>query len=509
MRTSLVVCILFVHIFSCSVPVVAATSSEPIVGAVVFQGVTVFNPDQLGPVYQSSIGKKLNGQVRSILAAKVRQLYTERGFYAPSVTVSPHDTVAGVTLVQVTEPRVAAIEVRGADQAEARRIRQAFSPLQAVQPVSRRHVEYVVNSYQATHQVALASEPQATGHRAQGGGFTLVLRKQTHWYGFLSYSSEGDKRLGRDLVIGQVAVANPVPLVHQASVFGLHTLASDAYRVAGGEVVTAPGNHSKLTLGTRIGRALLDNPSAPGRTVYRFQEHGAEWSYGLDNTDQMESDVFAALTARSYTRTDRGTRELDEDLRLADIGYRALHQTTDRAQRLVLTGRAGIDGLGASRRGSQSDDGVDLSFQIARAEYTLWHRLPAGLSVRTLVEGQYATDHLPSSQKFVIGGSQFARAYEPGAFAGDRGAGAEVELRRRFANPWDWPAAITPFVYYGLATAEQHGTGRRDSAAAAGLGFRLVAGDLSGFLEYGRPLTNESAISDEDGRLTGRVTLTF
>lgn len=82
-RVSVVVCIICVHIFSLNAPVFASVDDGPVIGAVVFEGVTVFTPDHLGPVYQSTIGTRLTPQARSQLASNVRQLYDERGFSSP------------------------------------------------------------------------------------------------------------------------------------------------------------------------------------------------------------------------------------------------------------------------------------------------------------------------------------------------------------------------------------------------------------------------------------------
>lgn len=510
MRVFAVVCITFVHVLLLATPVHSSPQDGTVIGAVVFEGVTVFNPDHLAPVYQGTIGKRLSPQTRDSLASRVRELYQDNGFYQPSVAVVPHRSVVGVVVVRVQEPQLATIDAEGVSLAEARRLERAFQPLQAIKPLSRRYVDHVAQQYEAANEVSLETRLQPVGSRADSNGrYTLKVRKRTHWLGALTYSTEGDRRLGRELVIGQVAVANPVPLVRQARIFGLHTAESDAYRVFGGGVVTAPDVHNRVTLETRVGRAVLDNDPSPGQTVFRFREHELEWGHSLDTAAQTDTEVFAGVIARGYTRTDRGVREVDEALRMADVGFTTLNQATRSAHRLAVSGRVGVDALGASRDGTQAGDLVDLSFRIARAEYTYWSTLPLGLTYRVLLEGQYSAENLPSSQRFVIGGSQFARAYEPGAFSGDRGAGAELELRRRVASPWGLPAELTPFVYYGLAMAYQNDSRSRDSAAAAGLGVRFQADPLSGYLEFGRPLTTDSDLSDDDGRLTGRLTVSF
>lgn len=507
MRNFVAIFILFVQIAGFSSLLSAETRPDTTVGSVVFEGVTVFGTDRLGPVSRYSVGRTWDTETRAAVVEHTRTLYLENGFLEPGVSASAYPDFPGVIIVSVVEPTLVSIEIFGVDEGKRRAVRSAFESIQQRQPISPALIRSLLRRIEKSHGVVFEAELEP--EPGSEGRYRLTLVSSSEWRGALTYSAEGNRKFGRHLVFGRVLLANPNKHLRSVGVSALHTLESDAYRVGGADLEASVSENSSLSLEAKVGRGRLKDQASGSETVYRFQQYESEWEYALARTQSTDADVFAGLLARDFTRTEQGDRELDEQLRLVELGYRRLAKATSTVSRFRLTGRFGVDALGAHRRGSQAGDVIDLSFQIARADYTFWRALPAGLSLKVLVEGQYTEDDLPGSQRFYIGGSQFARAYEPGAFSGDRGAGTELELRRRVARPWGLPAQVTPYVYYGLATAYQIEASSQVSGAAAGLGCRFSADRLSGYLEFGKPLTTDSTITDEDGRFTGRVTLSF
>ncbi|WP_148312760.1 hypothetical protein [Marinobacter similis] len=66
----------------------AETRADTTVGAVVFEGVTVFGPDRLGAVSRSSVGRTWNAETRALVTEQTRSLYLENGFLEPGVSAS-------------------------------------------------------------------------------------------------------------------------------------------------------------------------------------------------------------------------------------------------------------------------------------------------------------------------------------------------------------------------------------------------------------------------------------
>ncbi|MDQ0464363.1 hemolysin activation/secretion protein [Caulobacter ginsengisoli] len=97
-----------------------------------------------------------------------------------------------------------------------------------------------------------------------------------------------------------------------------------------------------------------------------------------------------------------------------------------------LSASQGIDGLGArvaDRRISRPD------FRKLNLKAGYNQGLGKTLIVRFAAAGQYASDPLPPSEQFSLGGEEFGRGYEADFVVGDRGYAGSVELAWRPANP--------------------------------------------------------------------------
>ena len=505
-RLYVLVCILFVHI-PFSTGVAAATKIEPVIGAVVFEGLTVFNADQLWPVYQPVIGRTLAPVTKSDLVARTRALYVDSGFLEPAVTVRPHASSPSIIRVVVQEPRISRIEVINSTGRQSQTVQSSLAPLEQRQPMSQVLIDNTVRSVERLQNIDLDTELKPIpGGNAE---YLVAVTVRPKLGGALTYTSEGDRRLDRHLVLAQLSVANPISHVKKLGVNGLHSLESDAYRVAGANLELGVSRRNSLSFATKVGRAILDSDNGSPDTVYRFRQTESEWAHALTPEADQDTELYTGLVLRDFTRTQAGVRELDEQLRMADVGLRTLVPGTSRAQRADLSSRFGFNDWGARRIGTQAGDSIEPNFYIARADYTLWQGLPAGFSMRVDVEGQYSPDELPSSQRFTIGGSRFARAYEPGEFSGDSGYGGNAELRRGVSGCRWFPGRLTRFFYYVIEVIQGNDTSDRDSAAAAGLGLRVAGDGFAGFVEYGKPLTVGSRYRNEEARLNGRFTVYF
>ncbi|WP_203299270.1 hypothetical protein [Marinobacter sediminum] len=92
----------------------------------------------------------------------------------------------------------------------------------------------------------------------------------------------------------------------------------------GPDLEAVVSENNSLSLAATVGRGLLKDQASGSETVYRFQQYEGEWEYALARTQSTDSEVFAGLEARDFTRTERYDRELDEQLRMVELGYRRL-----------------------------------------------------------------------------------------------------------------------------------------------------------------------------------------
>jgi len=157
-RNFVVIFILFVQIAGFSSLLSAETRADTTVGAVMFEGVTVFGPDRLGPVSRSSVGRTWNAETRASITEQTRSLYRENGVLEPRVSASAYSDFPGVIIVSVVEPALARIENVSVDLGKRRAVRSAIEPLQQRKPISLAFIKSSLRRIEKSHGLVFEAE---------------------------------------------------------------------------------------------------------------------------------------------------------------------------------------------------------------------------------------------------------------------------------------------------------------------------------------------------------------
>ncbi len=496
----------FILLLALSLASLSASAQTQPTGAVLFEGVTAFGPEQLLPLYANLLGKTADSHQQSRLRAGTRDYYLRQGYLAPAVTVNVHPDSESILVVQVDEPQIAEIRVTGGVSRKRTTVRERSKPLLTRSPVSTTDIDRFSRALEQTTGVGLKTNVE----EISAGRYRITYMIAPRIRGELTYSAEGSQRLGQHLAGGSVSVYGPGAGLREVYVSGLHTLESAGYRNIGTGLSFSASGRDTFYADISASRAVpQDDNTSPSR-VYRRVWSRLKWRHDVIDSGTLSLALDGSVTLRDYTRSRGDETEIDEKLRMATVGALAYIKGKNSTSRVGVSGRTGIDALGADRRGSRANDAIDVAFQLFDARYTLWHGLPAEFSLKLDIEGQYSDDNLPYSQRFSVGNGRLARAYEPGEFSGDSGIGTKLELRRGFNNDrWIPGARWVPYVYYSIATARENEIRESHSGAASGLGLRLLTGSVSAYIELGKPLTSESEYKDNQARLTGRITTYF
>lgn len=486
----------------------AATRLDTVIGAVVFEGVTAFSASRLLPLYEESLGEFPDAPEKEAIRQRVVALYTDEGFLEPEVTVTEHPDAEQILLVKVTEPFIDRLDVTGGTSKQRKLVRSRAQPVIGRGPVATSDIDRFARAIENATGMGLKTTvgPGALGPAAYSLNIDVASRVE----GELTYSAEGSQRLGQHLVGGSLRVYGPAEAIGEMYLSVLHTVDSAGYRNIGGGISLPLSASDLLYVDISSSRAVPQDEVTSPASVYRRLWTRILWNHDLLSWDDLEISFNSALILRDYTRERGDVTEIDEALRIAEFGVNTYLRGNGRTSRIALNGRLGLDAMGAERTGIDAYEDIDLAFRYLDAEYTLWQNLPADFSLRWDLAGQYSADNLPYSQRFSIGGSQFARAYEPGEFSGDSGIGTKLELRRGFSTSrYLGSVRWVPYVYYGVAAARENETDDSASAAASGVGLRMLTEKTVAYLEFGKPLTVASEYRDNNPRLTGRLTVRF
>lgn len=496
----------FLLLLALTLPAVCSSAPERAIGAVIFEGVTAFGAEQLLPLYADSLGKVPDTKQQTRLRARTLDLYISQGYLSPAVSVTTLPSNESILVVHVEEPQIDDIQVTGGVAKKRTSIRERLEPLRERSPVSKIDIERFSRALELAVGVGLKTNIEETSPGRHRVIFTIAPKVR----GELTYSAEGSQRLGQHMVGASVSVYGPGAGLREIYISGIHTVESAGYRNIGTGLSFSTSDRNTFYADISLSRAVPQDEEASPSKVYRRLWSRLKWRHDLIDSNTFSLAVDGSVTLRDYTRERGDETEIDERLRMASARALAYITGGNSTSRFGLSGSTGVDALGAERSGTRADDAIDLAFQVIDARYTLWHGLPADFSLKLDIAGQYSGDNLPYSQRFSVGGSRYARAYEPGEFSGDSGIGSKLELRRGFnSDRWLPGVRWVPYIYYGIARAHENESSERESAAASGLGLRMLARTFTAYIELGKPLTADSEYKDKNPRLTGRLTAYF
>lgn len=132
-----------------------------------------------------------------------------------------------------------------------------------------------------------------------------------------------------------------------------------------------------------------------------------------------------------------------------------------------------------------------------------------------ILQGQYATEIVLSSDLFTVGGYGSVRGYEPAQSTGDSGASLNAELYHQFdLTDSRWYAQAGPFIDWGYVHNRVSGSTLENNIYSAGVGAELnyrAAGKLVSKLrlDWARPLVHKGLPEVDDNVFYARFTQLF
>ena len=487
-------------------PSAKAADNQATFSAAVFYGATAIDNQQLAQSYHSVLGKPINEKLTSTIINNIRNLYTNNGFLPPAVNINPQDTNKNILIVVIQESQVGYLNVTPQSGKLAKKIQHTVSQYSFSTPIQQQQVKNLISALNKLSGItsSIRFEPRTN----EPSTYDLYVDAQKTITGQLSISNEGSEVIGQDIASAQIHAYRPgnIPLN-----FGLYisgTTESSNHENKGGYITLPFANTFETFIGYSRSTVVLDRDSFILRTDYETDQ----WQLRFSHTPKTKTptNVYVEYISRDYQRNNNFFTELDERLRLASLGIKINLIKDSFESSLHASITQGINDFGAERNelSISSTEEIDIDFTRANIDYSLWLALPLNMTARIDVAGQYSEDTLPTSQTFSIGGNEFARAYEPGEFIGDRGIGSKIEIRKTFHSFKD--TLITPYIYYGIGSVTRKSlTKPRASGASTGIGLRIKAHSFSAFIEADQPLTSDSLYRDNQERITGRINYTF
>jgi hemolysin activation/secretion protein len=432
-----------------------------------FDGVEA--PERVGEAARPFIGRPATPETLKALADALSDAYGHSSIALYTVGIPAQSFAGGILHVRIAEGFIEQAVVTGDVAHSSVKLVQHYAKMLAVErPLRKASLQRYLSLIRDIPGLTVDAK-LLKGATPGGVKLVLILKQRTHDLAF-----SFDNQTQRQLADGQFqAVGKLYGALRPGDETDLTLGAASnfkAYRYAGlshstplgadGTRLTASYAHlSTRTRGIHIKGDADVGSLGVSHPLIRSYTRNLTFSATVDLVNS-DNAVLGSLLSRERSRAARGAASF------SDVGKRHVFTA-------ALTVSRGLDVLGADTRVT----GTDRTFTKLSGQVALTRSLGKHWIARLKGAGQWTGDSLPAIERFIVGGTDFGRAYPVAALAADRGLAGSAELAWR-------PGFIKAFEnseLYGFADkarvrylANPLYQGARYRLASAGVGVRIA-----------------------------------
>jgi len=485
-----------------------AAESMPLTAAVI-RGSSVYTPAQLFATWRDELGRPVDGtRARAVIGA-VGDLYERDGYARPEVRAEGTTPAPGIMRLTVVEPQITEVIIEGDAGPHQQRLTELSSQLERMQPIRRSEVQRVLGRMRELPGLSVvANTRRDDGER---NGYALAVNAAFDPVdGVVGVSNRATEEIGPVFINGRAVANGWLTGVEKLGVVLTAATDVDEYRGIGAFVDTPVNSR-----GTRAFLLVFGSDAEPSTPAdapvdeYLRERATLRITHPLAVGTRVSLALAAAFDADDFQIRRDGAELREERLRVVQLGTRASWRGGERTQYdATLELRQGLDALGSGLQAEDiGDDRRRADFLLTRLQLAQVTRFGDAWSVRADVLAQHTAYALPYSERFKVGGERLGRGFEVSEIAGDRGAGAKLEVRRSFTAEAPFGLKPSAYAFYDIGATWNQDVGGRASAATGGLGVAAQAGRISGYLEVAKPLTRPDLEGKRSTSLFGGLSL--
>lgn len=491
--------------------------------SVVIEDSTAYGPDAFASAYADSIGKEISLLDARAIAQQITNKYRNDGYVLSQAVVTPQDVTSGELRIRVVEGVVGSVTLQGDVRNDSeRKIIEGFGEkMKELKPARVQDLErylLLINDL-AGVTVSGLLRPQADQFAA--AELVLSLKNET-FDGLYTFDNRGSKYIG--------------PWQHQMQL-GTNTTLGYYDRTQGRFLFVSPSSdellggdvHYSLPIGsegTNLGFIFSRIHTNPASTLSSLDVVGTSTQANIRLEHPFVRQRKENLLGRFVLSYEDSITDVFRDqpftydrMRIARLGGTYNLIDSYRGNNLLdIEISQGMNILSATDSGdNRSNVKGDASFTKFNMDVQRLQYLPEDFSLLIAGKGQYSLDPLLADEQMSLGGSDYARAFDPVTVLGDHGAAGKLELRytqvpeMRFLNDYQ----IYSFYDIGRVWIREGAAGANNKQvrSSTGAGVRLTINNhFSGSFEAAVPLispSNEQTKYRNDPRLFVSLTARF
>jgi len=474
-----------------------------VLAGVLVEGVTVYQPLDFLPIYQAYLGRPITVEILTMIAEAITRRYQDDGYFLSSTFLPAQDIEFGIVRIRVIEGYIASWRSPDSETSSDPLITRVLQPVLMLRPARKADLVSALTSIASVPGLSVQSRVRAIP--GEIGAYELLLSVEKRHLGVtVSVDNRGSDYIG------------PTQGVIALQAFDM-TSHHESYQLKFATVTEVTElNYWDLSTewllrddGIRLHASGTHTSTYPGGSLESLDAHIVNnryrmgFIYHLSRTATLERNIGTYIDRYNSRTALAGVPRLQDVLTVVTINF--LQIGVDRRGATQSVGASVMQGLavGDSRVVDfQLGNGVGVpDFTKVNASYGGTFPVGGYWSVSVLLDGQYAGNSLPSSERYSIGGAQIGRAYDPSEITGDHGLAGLVELQRRDVfSVRNSHSNLFGFYDLGAVWQIEHETvPARASLASAGFGLRLIGPDLTASIELAQPLTRSVASEGPDG----------
>ncbi|MGB9154595.1 MAG: ShlB/FhaC/HecB family hemolysin secretion/activation protein [Alphaproteobacteria bacterium] len=406
-----------------------------VLSSVSTEGVTVYKAEDLKSTYSDMLGKNISLLDAQEIAKRITALYHKDGYVLSQAVVPPQDVAGGVLKIRVVEGFVGGVIVPDSVGSESeRKIIESYADhIKAERPVNTQTLEHyllLINDLPGVTVNGLL-RPSATGVGSADLVINVINKPFEASYVF---DNRGSKYVGpwQNTISG---TANSLFGLYDSTRLRVFTSTPDSNQLLGGDIL-----HEEQigSYGTKLSFLASHTHTQPGDVLTPLQIVGNSDLFEVKATQpfirsRMENLIGRILVDYHDTVTDifKTIDYTTDRLRVARAGLTYNIVDSLRGNNLVDAQLSqGMDIFGATSSGANRSNAVgDSSFTKINMDMSRTQPLPSNFSLMTGATMQHSFNPLLADEQFSLGGSDYARAFDPAELLGDQGLAGKGELR--------------------------------------------------------------------------------
>jgi len=474
-----------------------------VLAGVLVEGVTVYQPLDFLPYYQAYLGKPITVETLTKIAEAITRQYQDDGYFLSSTFLPAQDIEFGIVRIRVIEGYIASWRSPDSETLPDPLITRVLQPVLMLRPARKPDLLSALTAISSVPGLTVQSRVRSIP--GEIGAYELLLTVEKRHLGVtVSVDNRGSDYIGPtqgvialqafDMTSHHESYQLKFATVTEVTELNYWDLSTEWLLWDDGIRLHASGTHTSTAPGGSL-------ESLDARIVNDRYRMG--FIYRLSHTATLERNVGAYIDRYNSRTALAGVPRLQDVLTILTINYLQIGVDRDGATQSVSASVTQGLAVGDSRVVDfQLGNGVGVpDFTRVNASYGGTFPVGGYWSVSALLDGQYAGNSLPSSERYSIGGAQLGRAYDPSEITGDHGLAGLVELQRRdVLSVRNSHCNLFGFYDLGAVWQIEHETvPARASLASAGFGLRLIGPDLTASIELAQPLTRGVASEGPDG----------